>query len=95
MGLATKIRLASSSSPMMPLDFLPLRLFQITRALPFALATLSSYAEARLVVGLQRDALGVVVDVFAEIPNDGIHLLLRETLERRLSLASLSDEFLD
>ena len=43
MGLATKIRLASSSSPMMPRDFLPLRLFQITRALPLALATLSSY----------------------------------------------------
>ena len=42
MGLATKIRPASSSSPMMPRDFLPLRLFQITRALPFALATLSS-----------------------------------------------------
>src|SRR5215212_8199305 len=85
MGLATKIRFASSSSPMMPRDFLPLRLFQITRALPFALATLSSVRpEARLVVGRLRDVLGVVEDVLAEIPNHGIHLLLGESLKRRL-----------
>src|SRR3954451_7277214 len=43
MGFATNTRFASSSSPMMPRDFLPLRLFQITRALLLALRTLSSY----------------------------------------------------
>src|SRR5829696_4585036 len=42
-GFATIMRFASSSSPMMPRDFLPLRLFQMTRALPLAFATLSSY----------------------------------------------------
>jgi len=41
-GFATNTRLFSSSSPMMPRDFLPFRLFQITRALPFFFSTLSS-----------------------------------------------------
>ena len=51
--------------------------------------------EARLVMGRRRDALGIVVDVLAEIPNDGVHLLLREVLECGLGLASPGDEFLD
>ena len=42
-GFAIIMRFSSSSSPMMPRDFLPLRLFQMTRALPLAFATLSSY----------------------------------------------------
>ena len=42
-GLATSTRLASASSPMIPRDGLPLRLFQMTRALPSAFCTLSSY----------------------------------------------------
>ena len=40
--LGDKTMLVSASSPMMPRDFLPLRLFQMTRALPFFLRTLSS-----------------------------------------------------
>ena len=42
MGLATKIRLVSRSSSMMPRDFLSLRLFQMTRALPLFFRILSS-----------------------------------------------------
>ena len=41
-GFATNTRLFSASSPMMPRDFLPFRLFQMTRALPFFLRILSS-----------------------------------------------------
>ena len=41
-GFAISTSPASSSSPITPRDFLPLRLFQIVRALPFAFATLSS-----------------------------------------------------
>ena len=41
-GFATNTRLFSGSSPMTPRDFLPFRLFQMTRALPFFLRILSS-----------------------------------------------------
>src|SRR5213078_949787 len=42
MGLATNTIFVSASSPMMPRDFLSLRLFQMTRALPLFLRILSS-----------------------------------------------------
>ena len=41
-ALATRIMLASAFSAMMPRDFLPLRLFQMVRALPLFLMILSS-----------------------------------------------------
>jgi hypothetical protein len=41
-GFATSVRPVSGSSPMTPRDFLPLRLFQIVRALPYFLRILSS-----------------------------------------------------
>ena len=42
-GLATNTMFDSRSSPMMPRDFLSLRLFQMIRALPLFLRILSSY----------------------------------------------------
>ena len=41
-GFATSVSPVSGSSPMTPRDFLSLRLFQMTRALPFFLRILSS-----------------------------------------------------
>ena len=41
-GLATKTRLSSTSSPITPRDFLSFKLFQITRAFPLFFKILSS-----------------------------------------------------
>src|SRR5262249_25999758 len=91
MGLAMSTRFCSVSSPMMPRDFFPFRLFQITRALLFVLVD----AESGLLVGHGGDRLGVVVDVFAEIPYDCVDLFLRKRLEDRLRGTRAPDEIVD
>ena len=55
-GLATNTRLASASSPMIPRDFLPLRLFQMTRALPRLWHLVLVHAQARFLVRHPRTA---------------------------------------
>src|SRR6516225_4916276 len=52
-------------------------------------------AKPGLVVSVRRDALGIIVNILSEVPNDGIDLLLRERFERPLRLARSRDEPLD